>query len=101
MLSNTIRLAACFLAAILTAAPAFAQIDARMLRYPAVSRNQIAFVYAGDIWLVNKTGGPAVRLTSSLGEESFPRFSPDGGEGRLQRLIRRQRGRLRHAGGGR
>ena len=78
MLSTTIRLAACLFAAVLTAAPAFAQIDARMLRYPAVSRNQIAFVYAGDIWLVNKAGGPALRLTSSLGEESFPRFSPDG-----------------------
>jgi hypothetical protein len=31
---------------------ASAQIDARMLRYPAVSRDQIAFVYAGDVWLV-------------------------------------------------
>ncbi len=35
---------------------AFAQIDARMLRYPAVSKTQIAFVYAGDIWLVAKEG---------------------------------------------
>src|SRR4051794_6304787 len=57
---------------------AFAQIDARMLRYPAISRDRIAFVYAGDIWLAPKTGGAAVRLTSSPGEESFPRFSPDG-----------------------
>jgi tricorn protease len=57
---------------------AFAQIDARMFRYPAVSKDQIAFVYAGDIWLVPKKGGTAVRLTSSAGEESFPRFSPDG-----------------------
>ena len=57
---------------------AFAQIDARMLRYPAVSKTQIAFVYAGDVWLVGKSGGAAVRLTSSPGEESFPRFSPDG-----------------------
>jgi hypothetical protein len=36
---------------------AAAQIDARMFRYPAVSRDQIAFVYAGDIWLAPKTGG--------------------------------------------
>ena len=57
---------------------AFAQIDARMFRQPAVSKDQIAFVYAGDIWLVPKKGGTAVRLTSSPGEESFPRFSPDG-----------------------
>src|SRR5947209_5719359 len=29
-------------------------IDARMLRYPDVSANQIAFVYAGDIWVAPK-----------------------------------------------
>jgi tricorn protease len=63
---------------IFPAADAAAQIDARMLRYPAVSRDRIAFVYAGDVWLVPKEGGAAVRLTSSPGEESFPRFSPDG-----------------------
>jgi tricorn protease len=61
-----------------SAATASAQIDARMFRYPAVSANQIAFVYAGDIWLVPKQGGFAARLSSPPGEESFPRFSPDG-----------------------
>lgn len=55
-----------------------AQIDARLFRYPDVSQTQIAFVYGGDVWLVPKTGGTAMRLTSSTGEESFPRFSPDG-----------------------
>ena len=30
-------------------APLRAGIDARMLRYPDVSREQISFVYAGDI----------------------------------------------------
>jgi tricorn protease len=64
--------------ALLSAAPAFAQIDARMLRQPTVSKTQIAFVYAGDIWLVARDGGSAFKLTSSPGEESFPRFSPDG-----------------------
>src|SRR5947209_19515375 len=53
-------------------------VDARMLRYPDVSANQIAFVYAGDIWVAPKTGGDALRLSSPRGEESFPRFSPDG-----------------------
>lgn len=62
----------------LSAVSAFAQIDARMLRYPSVSKTQIAFVYAGDVWLVPKDGGTALRLTSSAGEEAFPRFSPDG-----------------------
>ena len=55
-----------------------ARIDARMMRQPAVSATQIAFVYAGDIWLTDKAGGVAVRISSPKGEESFPRFSPDG-----------------------
>ncbi|HET7617054.1 MAG TPA: hypothetical protein VFK20_00995, partial [Vicinamibacterales bacterium] len=59
-------------------ARASAEVDARMLRYPAVSKTQIAFVFAGDIWLVPKQGGTAVRLSSPRGQESFPRFSPDG-----------------------
>ena len=66
------------LGSLVAAAPAAAQIDARMLRQPDVSATQIAFVYAGDIWVVPKQGGVAVRLSSPRGEESFPRFSPDG-----------------------
>ncbi len=72
------RLVPSVLFAALTAAPAAAQIDARMLRQPDVSATQIAFVYAGDIWVAPKQGGVAVRLSSPRGEESFPRFSPDG-----------------------
>ena len=63
-----------------TSSPLRAQLDARMLRQPAVSATQIAFVYAGDVWVAPKTGGLAVRLSSPRGEESFPRFSPDGKE---------------------
>ncbi len=59
-------------------AAASSQLDARMLQQPAVSASEIAFVYAGDIWVVPKTGGVANRLSSPRGEESFPRFSPDG-----------------------
>jgi tricorn protease len=62
----------------ITAATASAEVDARMLRYPDVSETHIAFVYAGDIWLVEKGGGTAHRLSSPPGEELFPRFSPDG-----------------------
>jgi tricorn protease len=60
------------------ALPADAQVDARLLRYPAISQHHIAFVYAGDIWVVAKDGGVAQRLSSPAGEEMFPRFSPDG-----------------------
>ncbi len=62
----------------LSAGAVSAQVDARMLREPDVSATHIAFVYAGDIWVVPKEGGVAERLSSPRGEESFPRFSPDG-----------------------
>ena len=56
----------------------FSQIDARMFRYPDVSKNQITFAYAGDIWIVPIEGGTAFKLSSPNGEESYPKFSPDG-----------------------
>ena len=49
-----------------------------MLRFPAVSKDSIAFVYANDIWLVSRSGGPARPLSARRGRASFPRFSPDG-----------------------
>jgi tricorn protease len=55
-------------------------LDAGLMRMPAVSEKQIAFVYAGDIWVAPKTGGTAIRLSTPRGEELFPRFSPDGSE---------------------
>jgi len=64
--------------ALVVPALAAAQVDARMLRHPDVSATHITFVYAGDIWIVPKAGGTALRVTSAPGEESFPRFSPDG-----------------------
>lgn len=51
---------------------------ARLLRYPDIHGDTIAFVYAGDIWTVPATGGTARRLTSHPGLELFPKFSPDG-----------------------
>lgn len=61
-----------------TALPSLGQINAKLMRYMDVSDSQIAFVYGGDIWLVAKEGGMATQLTNSPGEESWPRFSPDG-----------------------
>jgi tricorn protease len=54
------------------------QTDARLFRYPDVSKTQITFSYAGDIWVVDKNGGTAVKLSSPEGEETYPKFSPDG-----------------------
>ncbi|HEY9283802.1 MAG TPA: hypothetical protein VIP46_10140, partial [Pyrinomonadaceae bacterium] len=50
----------------------------RLLRFPDINGDQIAFVYAGDIWTVPAAGGTARRLTSHAGLELFPKFSPDG-----------------------
>ncbi len=76
----SLRLASAALLAAMTSygARATAQVDARMLREPTVSATQIAFVYGGDIWIMPKSGGTAQRLTTARGEESFPKFSPDG-----------------------
>src|SRR5437899_1286562 len=62
------------------AAPSFfGQSDKPLLlRSPSVSRNQIAFSYAGDIWVVSREGGEARRLTTAVGSETGPVFSPDG-----------------------
>lgn len=56
------------------------QINAKLMRFLDVSETQICFVYGGDIWVVDKNGGQAVQLTNSPGEESYPKFSPDGKE---------------------
>lgn len=50
----------------------------RMLRQPDVTHSHIAFVHANDIWLVERGGGLAKRLTSAEGAETDPAFSPDG-----------------------
>jgi tricorn protease len=63
---------------LLSTGAAETQINARLLRQPDVSATDIAFVYGGDIWVVSKDGGVAHRLSTPRGEESFPRFSPDG-----------------------
>jgi tricorn protease len=57
----------------------FAPQEARVLRFPAVSADQIVFSYAGDLYTVALAGGVARKLTSHPeGYEAFARFSPDG-----------------------
>ena len=52
--------------------------EARLLRFPSVGGDTIAFTYAGDLYTVSIDGGEATRLTSGEGFEIFSRFSPDG-----------------------
>lgn len=49
-----------------------------LMRAPAVSATDICFSFAGDIWLVPRSGGTASRLTASPGNETDCRFSADG-----------------------
>jgi tricorn protease len=51
-----------------------------LFRKPTLSKTQIAFSFAGDLWIVSRAGGEAVRLTSGPGIETDPKFSPDGSQ---------------------
>lgn len=52
--------------------------ESRLLRFPAISGNQVVFSYAGDLYTVSTDGGIARKLTNNVGYEMFARFSPDG-----------------------
>ena len=52
--------------------------EARLLRFPTTNGSEIVFSYAGDLYKVSVNGGEARRLTSHIGYEMFPHFSPDG-----------------------
>jgi tricorn protease len=65
---------------ILTVLPLHAQSSNQypLFRKPTISKTQIAFSYGGDLWIVERSGGDARRLTSDIGIEIDPIFSPDG-----------------------
>ncbi|MBZ5707195.1 MAG: PDZ domain-containing protein [Acidobacteriia bacterium] len=52
--------------------------EGRLMRFPDIYKDKIAFMYGGDLWLASSSGGVARRITSSPGRELFPKFSPDG-----------------------
>ena len=68
------------LAVALCSAVAFGQElqEGRLMRFPDVYKDRVAFVYGGDLWLASTSGGVARRITSHPGRELFPKFSPDG-----------------------
>ncbi|HXK61025.1 MAG TPA: hypothetical protein PLP42_14140 [Acidobacteriota bacterium] len=49
-----------------------------LLQHPTLNQTHICFSYAGDLWLVPREGGEATRLTTGVGLEQRPLFSPDG-----------------------
>jgi tricorn protease len=74
-LNNAMALLAIFGAGLL---PATAAAQTRLLRFPDIAGDRVAFCHAGDIWTAPAKGGHATRLTAHPGLELFPRFSPDG-----------------------
>ncbi|MBL8519172.1 MAG: PD40 domain-containing protein [Betaproteobacteria bacterium] len=49
-----------------------------LLSQPAISKDRLAFVYAGDLWVADRAGRNPQRLTSHPASEFNPQFSPDG-----------------------
>ena len=73
---RSLALVVCLLTAQLLS---FAQSERPMLmRHPTISQTQSVFSFAGDLWIVAREGGDARRLTSGIGAETDPVFSPDG-----------------------
>src|SRR5258705_12601372 len=50
----------------------------KLLRFPDIRADRVAFTYGGDLWTASTSGGLATRLTSHPGVELFAKFSPDG-----------------------
>ena len=73
-LSSTFAFAILFTISLFAQAPNAPLLIGRV----AVNQNKIAFTYAGKIWLVDRNGGAAKRLTNTPNEETNPVFSPDG-----------------------
>lgn len=53
-------------------------MEMRLVRNPDIYGDQVVFQYAADLWTMNRNEGIARRLTSHVGSEGAPRFSPDG-----------------------
>ncbi|HTT32474.1 MAG TPA: PDZ domain-containing protein [Methylomirabilota bacterium] len=78
LLNLSVRLALLIGCAFYVTGEARAQAQKPLLRRdPSISKTQIAFSYAGNIWIANRDGGNLRRLTSG-GHEGKPMFSPDG-----------------------
>jgi tricorn protease-like protein len=49
-----------------------------LLKQPTISSDQIAFIYAGDLWVTDLKSSRPHRLTAQKGQKVSPSFSPDG-----------------------
>ena len=74
----TLRVVTFMLTALLMSAATTAFAQTKLLRFPDLHSDRVAFTYAGDLWTAPITGGSAIRLTAHPGMEVFAKFSPDG-----------------------
>ena len=86
-MTPSIRFGAAFVATILLAGAAPAPAgdpqkpadDGRaLMRFPTQHGDAVAFVAHGNLWVVDRAGGVARRLTADAGQDLMPRYSPDG-----------------------
>jgi len=70
--------AAAFLLAVCSFAQSPIEDSPSLFRNPSISKTQVVFEYANDLWIAPRTGGAAARLTTGPGSETSPIFSPDG-----------------------
>src|SRR5258705_4713393 len=71
-----IRVMALLAVALVISTAAYSQT--KLLRFPDIRADRVAFTYGGDLWTASTSGGLATRLTSHPGVELFAKFSPDG-----------------------
>ena len=64
---------------LVAASPAAAQT--KLLRFPAIHGDKVAFTYAGDIWIAPAAGGTAARLTAHPGHGGLRHGSRPTGSG--------------------
>ena len=50
--------------------------EGRLMRFPDIYKDKIAFMYGGDLWLASSNGGFARQITSHPGRELFRNFHP-------------------------
>jgi len=79
LLGRLIRIGLGALMSGLLVTPVLAQTPAPVfMRYPTIHGESVVFEACGNLWLINRKGGTAQRLTTDPGFDILPRFSPDG-----------------------
>jgi len=71
--------------------------EGRLMRFPDIYKNKIAFMYGGDLWLASKQWRRGSPDHFPSRARAISEISPDGKWIRIHRPVRRQFQCLRHA----